>query len=91
MPFRTILPPRTTIARSRSAYGGFHLLFGDLTMLRLVRGNEVANSAKPAVVVELQAQSVVHPGAGGFRHAGGHGGLNRGNQIRVDSHGQAAL
>src|SRR5580700_2828969 len=73
------------------AYGGVHLLFGDLTMLVLVGRDEIVNSAKPAVVVELQAQSVVHPGAHRLRHAGSHGGMSCGDEIRVDSHGQAAL
>ena len=74
-----------------SSDGGVHLLFGDLTMLGLVGRDEIVNSAKPAVVVELQAQSVVHPGARRFRHAGSHGGMNCGDEICVDSHGQAAL
>src|SRR5215468_9458970 len=72
-------------------HGGVHLLVGYLAVLSLVSGDELVKRSKPTVLLRLQAQCLIHPGADALRLTGGDGRLTRLDQVRVDGHGQTAL
>lgn len=60
-----------------------HLLFGDLTVFRLVAGEKFAERSPPPIMISFQAQRVVYPGAHALRLAPSNCLLRGGQELGI--------